>query len=232
MNSFLSWIQQLQFGGLFSTLLVIAASLLCITVHETCHGLVAYWLGDPTAKNAGRLTLNPIKHVDLMGLAMMAIVKFGWAKPVPVDMRYFKNPKGGMALTALAGPVSNVLLALAALLVRSVLIFFRYRYPAAAALSYLLEFTEYVAVISAGLAVFNLFPIPPLDGSKVIFSLLPSQQYYRLMRYERYGMLLLMILLITGALDRPLLFLRTGLLDGLLSIAAWPLELLIKFAVG
>ena len=116
MDSILSWFRQLQFGGLLDTVIIVAASLLCITVHETCHGLAAWWLGDPTAKRAGRLTLNPIRHVDWVGLILMAVVRFGWAKPVPVDMRNFKNPKRDMALTALAGPVSNVLLALVALL--------------------------------------------------------------------------------------------------------------------
>ena len=195
MNSFFDWLRQLQFGGLLDTILVIAASLLCITVHETCHGLMAYWLGDPTAKNAGRLTLNPVKHVDLVGLVMMAIVKFGWAKPVPVDMRYFKKPKEGMALTALAGPVSNVLLAALALLVRSVLLYFYMFHAASSVLSTVVVFTEYVAVISAGLAVFNIIPIPPLDGSKVLFALLPDRAYMTLMRYERYGMIILVVAL-------------------------------------
>lgn len=228
MNGLISWFQQLQFGGLLDTLLVVAASLLCITVHETCHGLVAWWLGDPTAKNAGRLTLNPIRHVDLVGLVMMAIVKFGWAKPVPVDMRYFKNPKGGMALTALAGPVSNVLLAWLALLIRSVLAFFANAHPDSSVLYYLFVFTEYVAIISAGLAVFNIFPISPLDGSKVLFAFLPEKTYYRLMHYERYGMLLLVVLLLLGVLDAPLSYLRNGLLDGLLQLSIWPLDLLLR----
>lgn len=230
MNGILTWLQQLQFGGLFDTILVVAASLLCITVHETCHGLVAYWLGDPTAKNAGRLTLNPIKHVDLVGLVMMAIVKFGWAKPVPVDMRYFKNPKQGMAITALAGPVSNVVLAAAALLVRSVLLYFYLSHGDSTVLGYVISFTEYVAIISAGLAVFNIIPIPPLDGSKVVFSLLPQNTYWKLMRYERYGMIVLVIVLFTGILDGPLIFLRSGLLDGLQAVTLWPLELLFKIS--
>ena len=116
MDGFVSWLRQLQFDGVWQTALLVAASLLCITFHETCHGLAAYRLGDPTAKRAGRLTLNPLRHVDIGGLLMMALFRFGWAKPVPVDMRYFKKPKQGMALTALAGPVSNLLLAVLLLL--------------------------------------------------------------------------------------------------------------------
>ena len=105
MDGFVAWLKQLQFDGVWQTAVLVAASLLCITFHETCHGLVAYWLGDPTAKRAGRLTLNPLRHVDIGGLLMMALFRFGWAKPVPVDMRYFKHPKRDMALTAAAGPL-------------------------------------------------------------------------------------------------------------------------------
>ena len=117
MDAFRAWLGQLQFDGVWQTVVLVAASLLCITFHETCHGWVAYKLGDPTAKRMGRLTLNPLKHADVAGLLMMALFRFGWAKPVPVNMRNFKNPKQGMALTALAGPVSNVLLAYIAVVI-------------------------------------------------------------------------------------------------------------------
>lgn len=215
MNGFLTWLQQLEFGSVIETVILVAASLLCITFHETCHGFVAYWLGDDTAKRMGRLTLNPLKHVDLIGLIMMAIVKFGWAKAVPVDMRKFRNPKLGMALTAIAGPLSNVLLALAAMLLHAVTLFFTMKYPAVQVLEYLDLFLIYTALLSTGLAVFNLFPIPPLDGSKILFALLPDEVYLTILRYERYGMLLLIVLLSTNVLDVPLNFLRDGLLDGI-----------------
>ena len=104
-----AWLHQLDFSYLLTLLLSAAAALLCITVHESAHGLIAAALGDPTAKRAGRISLNPFKHVDFLGLVMLAVAHVGWAKPVPVDMRNFKNPKAGMALTALAGPVSNLL---------------------------------------------------------------------------------------------------------------------------
>lgn len=230
MEKFLAWVQQLQWNTVWQTAMIVAASLLCITFHETCHGLVAYWLGDPTAKNQGRLTFNPIKHIDLMGLIMMAVCHFGWAKPVPVDMRNFKNPKTGMALTALAGPVSNVLLAYLAMLCYSLCYYFSAVHESDAA-RYLLLFSYYVVLISAGLAVFNIFPIPPLDGSKVLFALLPDEWYAKLMRYERYGMALLAVLLLTNVLDTPLEFLRDGLTSGLAYIGMWPFELLAKFSV-
>ena len=212
MDAFRAWLAQLQFDGVWQTAVLVAASLLCITFHETCHGLAAYRLGDNTAKRMGRLSLNPLKHVDLMGLIMMALFRFGWAKPVPVDMRNFKNPKAGMALTALAGPVSNVVLAYAAVVLCNFVMFLADRLGSTWLLLALAQFFVYVEIISAGLAVFNVFPIPPLDGSKVLFALLSDRAYDRLMRYEKYGMGLLMALLVTGAIDRPLGAMRDWLL--------------------
>ncbi len=229
MEKFLSWVRQLQWDSLWQTLLVVAASLLCITFHETCHGLVACLLGDDTAKKQGRLSLNPLRHVDLMGLVMMAICHFGWAKPVPIDMRRFKNPKVGMALTALAGPLANLLLAYVAVLLVMVCAAF-YVATGSEVLYYLWMFFYCVELISAGLAVFNLFPIPPLDGSKVLLALLPDRWYDKLMRYERYGMALLAVLLLTGVLDTPLEFLRDGLTDVLETLGRWPLALIMRFS--
>lgn len=220
MDAFRAWLAQLQFDGVWQTAVLVAASLLCITFHETCHGLAAYRLGDNTAKRMGRLSLNPLKHVDLMGLIMMALFRFGWAKPVPVDMRNFKNPKAGMALTALAGPVSNVVLAYAAVVLCNFVMFLADRLGSTWLLLALAQFFVYVEIISAGLAVFNVFPIPPLDGSKVLFALLSDRAYDRLMRYEKYGMGLLMALLVTGAIDRPLGAMRDWLLTWLNSLGA------------
>ena len=221
MDAFRAWLAQLQFDGVWQTAVLVAASLLCITFHETCHGLAAYRLGDNTAKRMGRLSLNPLKHVDLMGLIMMALFRFGWAKPVPVDMRNFKNPKAGMALTALAGPVSNVVLAYAAVVLCNFVMFLADRLGSTWLLLALAQFFVYVEIISAGLAVFNVFPIPPLDGSKVLFALLSDRAYDRLMRYEKYGMGLLMALLVTCAIDRPLGAMRDWLLTWLNSLGAW-----------
>ena len=221
MDAFRAWLAQLKFDGVWQTAVLVAASLLCITFHETCHGLAAYRLGDNTAKRMGRLSLNPLKHVDLMGLIMMALFRFGWAKPVPVDMRNFKNPKAGMALTALAGPVSNVVLAYAAVVLCNFVMFLADRLGSTWLLLALAQFFVYVEIISAGLAVFNVFPIPPLDGSKVLFALLSDRAYDRLMRYEKYGMGLLMALLVTGAIDRPLGAMRDWLLTWLNSLGAW-----------
>lgn len=225
MNGFQSWASQLRWDNLIQMLITVAGCVLCISFHETCHGLAAYALGDPTAKRAGRLTLNPLKHIDPMGIVMLALVKFGWAKPVPVNMRNFHNPKAGMALTALAGPLGNLVLAVVCMTLDAVCLFYLYRFGAGW-LFYVHQFLTYTAILSVGLAVFNLFPVPPLDGSKLLFSFLPQQAYYRLMRYERYGMALLMVLLLTGVLDRPLFFLRDGMLDLLSQLCMWPYQLL------
>ena len=191
----------LDWSYLLNIVLSVVPALLCITFHEVSHGWVAYRLGDTTAKDAGRLTLNPLKHIDPMGLLMMIVFKFGWAKPVPVDMRYFKKPKQGMAITALAGPVSNLLLAMLLLLGARITIA---HYVDTAFCSGLLNFLAMTAYMSVGLGLFNLIPISPLDGSKVLFAFLPDRAYMTLMRYEKYGMLVLFVLVWLGVGDNIL----------------------------
>ena len=189
----------LDFGSLESILLRVAAVFLCLTIHETCHGLAAYALGDPTAKRAHRLSLNPLRHIDWLGLIMMVAAGFGWAKPVPVDPSYFKKPKQGMALTALAGPVSNFVLALLALLCAR-LVYHQY----GALWDFIFDLLLTTAYLSVGLGLFNLIPISPLDGSKVLFAFLPDSAYEKLMRYEKYGMIALLILVWLGVGDNVL----------------------------
>ena len=199
MNSFHELFLSLDWAALAGALLRVLGVFLCLTVHETCHGLAAYALGDPTAKRAHRLSLNPLHHIDWFGLAAMLLVGFGWAKPVPVDMSYFKKPRQGMALTALAGPVSNfALAALAMLLARAV-----YR-QYGVGWDYLFDFLLMTAYMSIGLGLFNLIPISPLDGSKVLFAFLPDAAYETLMRYEKYGMVVLLALVWLGVGDNLL----------------------------
>lgn len=181
----------LDFQSLGDAVLRMAAIFLCLTVHETCHGLAAYVLGDPTAKSMHRLSLNPLRHIDWLGLAMMFVAGFGWAKPVPVNPGYFKKPKQGMALTALAGPVSN--LALAILTLGAFRIIYSY-VPYFPGINWILNFLIETSMLTVGLGVFNLIPIPPLDGSKVLAMFLPNSAYGQLMRYERYGILVLLAL--------------------------------------
>ena len=228
MEAFTAWFSQLDFDKLWMLLITALSALLCIGFHETCHGLAALMLGDPTAKRAGRLSLNPLKHIDPVGLVMMITLRFGWAKPVPVNPRYFKNPKIGMAVTALAGPVSNLVLSIVALMLYAVCDFY-YQYLGLEILYWVSTFLIYTAVLSVGLGVFNLLPIPPLDGSKFLFSALPDKVWLKLMRYERYGSLLLMGLLIAGVLDGVLTGARSAVLDWLCSFCLWPFDLLVSF---
>lgn len=214
-----------DFSYLLSILLSVVPSLVCITLHELGHGFVAWKLGDDTAKRAGRLTLNPLKHIDVTGLLMMICFRFGWAKPVPVNMYRFKNPKKGMAVTALAGPVTNFLLAFVFMILYGLLV---HPLSASAVGRYLLQMLSLGAYISTGLGVFNLIPVPPLDGSKILLSVLRDDQYSVLMRYERYGMLLLIALTATGILGRPLSAVISGIYSRFLVPAALGTEQLVR----
>lgn len=181
-------------------ILSIPAILIALCIHEYAHGRMAYALGDPTAKYMGRLTLNPLRHLDPLGALMMLLVGFGWAKPVPVNTRYFKNVKRDMALTALAGPFSNFLLAILAAFLH-LLVGYSYGLLAAAGLItepifYLwraaYDFFYLLHVLNLSLGLFNLIPLPPLDGSRILGVLLPERAYETVMRYERqiyYGVL-------------------------------------------
>ena len=198
-----------SFYHAIQTICVYAIPLIfAITLHESAHGWAAGRLGDPTATMLGRVTINPIPHIDPIGtiavpgalLLMSALtggggLLFGWAKPVPVVMRYFKKPKQGMAITALAGPGSNLLLAMLLLLGARITIA---HYVDTAFCSGLLNFLAMTAYMSVGLGLFNLIPISPLDGSKVLFAFLPDRAYMTLMRYEKYGMLVLFVLVWLG----------------------------------
>ena len=201
-------------------------ALLCITIHEMSHGLMALRLGDDTAKMQGRLTLNPLKHIDPFGLVMMILFRFGWAKPVPVNMYRFREPKRGMAITALAGPVSNLILAALALFLYGLLFLPLQGTAILEPVSQLLQIT---AFLSLNLAIFNLIPIPPLDGSKVLFALIPDRSYMQLMRYERYGMLLLLLIVSTDLIGRPLSRVSGALFDVFFHFAQWGLDLVRLF---
>ena len=219
-SSFSDVIGNLNWSVLTDMLLAVIPALICITLHELSHGFVAYKLGDNTAKNMGRLTLNPIKHIDIFGLIMMVVFKFGWAKPVPVNMRNFKNPKRDMAITALAGPLSNVLICCVVLFIYG-LVYLPCNLAGtefAASLLYAVYITAYLSI---ALAIFNIIPIPPLDGSKVLFSLMSDEGYMKLMRYERYGMLLLLALIVTDALGNPLYAATEFVFDKLFIFAEW-----------
>ena len=184
---------------LIELLISIPAVLLCLSVHEAAHGFAANALGDPTAKNAGRLTLDPIHHLDPIGTICLLLFHVGWAKPVPVDVRYFKKPRRDIALVSLAGPLSNFLLALIALFLQRIFMSGNSTILLALGL-----FCYSTAVMSIGLGVFNLIPVPPLDGSKILFSFLPYQAELKFARYQQYIQFGVLILLFLGVLDTPI----------------------------
>ena len=205
----------LDWSVLTDILLYVIPALICITLHELAHGYVADRLGDHTARDAGRLSLNPIRHMDWMGMLMMVIFHFGWAKPVPVNMSRFENPKRGMAVTALAGPMMNVLITVVFLFLYGLL------FKTLGGEGFVLQTIYLTAYLSISLAIFNLIPISPLDGSKVLFSVLPDRQYAALMRYERYGMILMLLLVASGVLGRPLSTACSWVFSKLFFIAEW-----------
>ncbi len=205
---------------LIQLLLSLPVIFLALSFHETAHGYVAYRLGDPTARQMGRLTLNPLKHVDILGFICMLLVGFGWAKPVPVNTRYFKKPRRDMALTGAAGPISNLLLALVfALLMKVAYILLDFiSIPNdfwAAMFLYLLQFLFIGIRLNVAFAIFNLLPIPPFDGSRIVFSLLPAELYFKIMKYEQIIYIILLVALFVGVLD-PVLNLLTNLVMDLI----------------
>lgn len=224
MQELSAFLDHMDWASLIALLLRVAAVLICIMIHEVSHGLAAYLLGDPTAKAQHRLSFNPLRHIDPFGALMMLLVGFGWAKPVPVDMRYFKKPKTGMAITALAGPFSNFVLAYVAFLIAYLVLGIAAVTGSLASslVQGALDFCSLIASLSIGLGVFNLIPFPPLDGSKVVGAFLPDRIYYKILRYEFAGTIVLMALLWLGVLDGPLYAVRTWITNLMLTLAQWP----------
>lgn len=185
--------------------------IISFTLHELSHGLAAYIMGDKTAKYNGRLSLNPLKHIDWLGFLMLIVAGIGWAKPVPVDMFRFRDPKKGMAITALAGPFMNIFLVFISLLFYALSIINGWS-------EYFVLFFTLSAQYNAVLAMFNLLPIPPLDGSKVLFAFLPQKYYFKLMAYEQYGMILILILSFTNMTSRIISTGVYNLIDNLLRV--------------
>ncbi|MBQ7872769.1 MAG: site-2 protease family protein [Clostridia bacterium] len=212
-------LEQLQ-STLPTLLLSLPAVLISLSVHESAHGYVANKLGDPTAKNLGRITLNPMKHFDLLGFLSMVIFRVGWANPVPINARNFKNPRRDMAISAAAGPLSNLCLAfIFAILLKILNVaygFITFKSETAFFIMYLLEIMLLSGVVlNINLMIFNLIPIPPFDGSRILYVFLPTELYFKVMRYERYIMIAFILLFATGALSGPLSFL-TNLLTNLI----------------
>lgn len=201
--------------------------LLVLPIHEFAHGWMATRLGDPTPRYGGRLSLNPMAHVDWMGAACILLFGFGWAKPVGVNARNFRNPKRDMAITAAAGPLSNLVMGFLFMFLAYATLFLTYKVEVAL-LGYVVSFFYFIAQINVGLAIFNLIPIPPFDGSRLLSAFLPDRYYYKLMQYEQYFMIGVFVLLFTGILDRPLTLLNAAILNGMESLVSLPFTALMR----
>lgn len=206
-------------GGWLMVLARILAFATAIPFHEAAHAFVSDKLGDHTARDLGRLTLNPLKHLDPWGLAAMLLIGIGWAKPVPVNTAGYKNPRVGMAITALAGPLSNLLLAYGSILLYKVVLYGGVAAGATGTAAAVVQAAGtiffYLTVININLAVFNMLPIPPFDGSRVFGLVLPERLYFKVMRYERVLMFAVLVLVWGGFLSRPLGWLNQWVLGGM-----------------
>ncbi len=185
-----------------------------LPIHEFAHGFVADKLGDHTARYQGRLNINPFTHMDLIGTVCLVLTGFGWGKPVQIDPRNFKNPKAGMAISAAAGPVSNLLMAFVTMILQKIFVYLQFYVAQNMAFETLANVFYIMTVVNISLAIFNLIPIPPLDGSRILNLFLPSRIYFAIMKYETFIFIGLFLILWTGILDGPLYFINNLVYTG------------------
>ena len=197
---------------------LVIAVILAMSIHEMAHGLVSYWLGDPTAKLQGRISLNPFAHVDWLGVLCLLLFHFGWAKPVPIDPSYYKDRKTGIIWTSFAGPVANFLLAFVCIFCLILILKLNPLFLYSDLGSLLESILSMTATLNIGFGLFNLIPVPPLDGSKVLFAFLPDEQYYRFIQGSPFFMLVLVVLIYLGILSQPLSMMQNGIWNAFVQI--------------
>ncbi len=205
----------------FSRLFVIFCTM---PIHEYAHALIATKLGDNTPKYSGRLTLNPMAHISPLGAVMIFLCGFGYAKPVNINPRNFKEPKKGMALTAIAGPISNLIMAFVCIFLATLFANLFNNNPSVLFIA-IYYFLYFAGVVNVNLAVFNLLPIPPLDGSRILQLLIPAKYYFKFMQYERYVVMVVFILILSGVLSRPLSIISNLVISLFSNIAGLPFGL-------
>lgn len=205
-------------------LYIIPAAALAISLHEMSHGYMSYFLGDPTPKEQGRLSLNPIRHFDLVGFICLVLFRLGFAKPVRVNPYHYKNPKLGMALVALAGPLMNFIISIVSFFIFVVLL----RFSDLKIIEIISNFLLYLGVLNLGLGLFNLIPIPPLDGSRILGAILPNETYRKYMSYEKYGFFILLGLMILSDILGEITGTGSFFSEIIFKIYSWIINVFIK----
>ncbi len=216
----------LRSGDFKMIIIYLIAVLLSLSIHEMAHALASYWLGDTTAKSSGRISLNPFHHIDWTGFICLLLFGFGWAQPVPINPYEYKDPRLGTAWSAFAGPLANFILAFVCIFCFDLLALFSRSFVMTSFGSFLISLLSTTALMSTGFGVFNLIPIPPLDGAKVFWAFLPDRYYFRLNNPPTWITLAFFVLIASGLFVEPLNLMRSTLVGWMDNGALWLIQTL------